>query len=246
MAFQLITSAALGTAILLAPQVTHARTVFDFNDGTPQGWEVSAFDTAGNVFFGPTPAGFNDSVNYDGSPYSITDPADDNGAAFAFSSNFVRPDGEFSVLEFRSPDLSGDPDWQNLESVTGFVGQSFFSDFDYSAGVLVTVNDTTGGGSTERTFTTRATPMDDFSWNERSISSLDTVFTGAGIEDYETRQVAFRIFWDNGIDSELTFALDNVSATSATPPPNVVPLPGSLTLLGLGLGAFGVAARRRS
>jgi len=115
-----------------------AATVFDFDDGTSQGWTVELLNPGG----GPFGAGWSDINNYPSAPR--TDPADgSNGSAFTAGGAWDGTDG-FRIVQFISPDLTGDTMWQNLESFSGQLLPSFQSITPgaYFANALLVIDDT--------------------------------------------------------------------------------------------------------
>lgn len=226
--------------ILLSLSTGAAATSFLFDDGTNQGWTVEIFDIAGatttSVFSGP--AGWSDINNYPNAPR--TDAVGDSRGAANAAGGAVAAGADFRLVQFKSPDLSADPMWQNLSSYSGQVLASFTNaSDDYFSNTVLEITDTTGGGSSARFFANEnpagSLPVD--SWNQELLSGIDTTFAGLGITSYLTKHVSFNI-WHSGIlDVETVFSLDNVVPVAATD--GRVPAPATIWLIVLGLvGTF--------
>lgn len=226
-----IAGAAAASLAILSMAAPASAASFFFDDGTNQGWERIS-DATGTL----DPAGFNDGVNFTGSTtFSTADPADGDGSAFGITSN---PGGP-SFFAFRSPDLSGDAMWQGIESFGGQFAHGTVTDFDYFGEARIIIDDTTGGGMMERVFSSGVQPLNTNAWNEIVFSGLSGLFSSEGIASFITKRVIFQATWENDIDFELTFALDNVVPTAADAPPPSVPLPASALLLLSGLALVG-------
>lgn len=244
----------IAAAALFAAGAAGAMPAYQFDDGTAQGWQVRVGDTGGAAYLGPTGAGFLDSSNH---PASLSgDPIDNDGAANVFvSGSTAFASGETPVYSFISPDLSGESDWQDLDEISAQLAPGFIGNDSYSAALVLSIEDTTGGGAADRSFALASGVSLAFeAWTEVSATGVDSFLAGEGVDSYTTQNVIFNIFHDpftfDGGDRN--FVLDSVTRVQAAGdgtgggPTSPIPLPAPLALLGAGLAALGLVARRRA
>jgi hypothetical protein len=98
-----------------------AGQVFDYDDSTLQGWTMDGLrDDSGTYHANPFVFAWDDETQFPGPPFS--DPLGNGlGAAEAAASNIFLPgtfpDDAFWFIDFRSPALTSDPNWQGITGV---------------------------------------------------------------------------------------------------------------------------------
>ena len=92
---------------------------YDFNNGTVQGWSGPHINYTNRNWHGLSFV-FDDYINY---PNTYYDPVDNRGSISIQTLQTIYESPTNIEIEFRSPDLSNNPDWQNA---IGWKGQLMF------------------------------------------------------------------------------------------------------------------------
>ncbi|MCK5739200.1 BACON domain-containing protein, partial [bacterium] len=111
----------------IAPQI--AKTFFDFDDATTQGWTADGpYDPSGTSLTSNFTNSWVDDTNH---PNAVgTDPTGDDNGAFALTSssgpNVSNPSSaSFWIVKLTSPDLSTNTAWQNADGFSVFATDGF-------------------------------------------------------------------------------------------------------------------------
>ncbi len=129
----------------LNSSATTTAGVFDFNDGTVQGWTMTgAFDGSGH---GPLPnsftSGWKDQVNFPSAPG--LDPAGDHKGSMHMSTlgghGISAPGETWWIMQLHSPDLTGNTLWQTARGYTCEIAECMASLQPLYANLFVRVYD---------------------------------------------------------------------------------------------------------
>ena len=222
-----------------------SATMFDFNDGTGQGWRrIGLYDDGGLTpipgFFSDDPAPFFDGQNSPGSPPTFDPIGDGIGSTGVGTGGFTTPasptSSAFLHWDLVSPDLSSDVQWQGISAFTYDVtgGGMFSVNGDNFVQAVLHIQKSDGSDSffSDRIFNPIpiSQPYNQSSWTTHTVD-MSSIPAGSTLLD-----VNLRIFFDTKEGYDGFIQVDNV---------NPIPIPAALPLFASALAFFGWLARRR-